>query len=104
MIYLNTISERQVVYLPTQREREGNLSFSLKSTTNQSIHEIADVTEVAFVYFVQLSFPLPVDVVAGEYEYTLIDDAGVISTGLLMVEDLSCPTEYNKAIIYEQYR
>lgn len=104
MIYLNTISERQVVYMPIQREREGNLSLSLKSTINQSVHEIPDVTEERFIHFVQLSFGLPVDMDAGEYEYTLIDDAGIISTGLMIVETLSCPTEYNKAIQYEQYR
>ena len=40
---------------------------------------------------------------SGEYEYTLSDEVGVLSTGLLVVGDLEIPTEYNKEIAYEQY-
>jgi hypothetical protein len=42
-------------------------------------------------------------IVSGEYEYTLSDEVGVLSTGLLVIGDLELSTEYNNEIAYEQY-
>lgn len=43
------------------------------------------------------------NIAQGEYEYTLSDEVGVLSTGLLVIGDLEIPKEYNKEIAYEQY-
>lgn len=103
MIYLKNISEPQMVFVPKGRETEGNLSFSLKNTINQSVLMNASVADLQSDLYVQFSISLPADRASGEYEYTLTDDAGIVSTGLLIVDDLSSPTEYNNAIQYKQY-
>jgi hypothetical protein len=43
------------------------------------------------------------DIPSGEYDYTLSDEVGVLSTGLLVIGDYEIPTEYNKELTYEQY-
>jgi hypothetical protein len=40
---------------------------------------------------------------AGEYEYILMDDAGALSTGILILGDLDRPEEYINNAEYEQY-
>ena len=42
-------------------------------------------------------------IMSGEYEYTLSDEVGVLSTGLLIIGEKEMLTEYNNEITYEQY-
>lgn len=76
--------------------------FSLKSTVNQSVIDMPVVDEWTMGLYFKVAIKLPADMPSGEYEYTLSDDAGVLSTGLLILGESLSPTEYNKVIQYEQ--
>lgn len=104
MIYLKNISTPQMVFIPKSRETEGSLVFSIKSTINLSVSVESRVVDLQSVLFIQFKIELPADTATGEYEYSLTDDAGVISTGLLVVEDTSVVSEYNLSVQYEQYK
>lgn len=97
MIYLKNISTPQEVFIPKCREANGELVFSLKDVGNQPVID----KETSDLYF-RFNMKLPADIASGEHEYTLSDDAGVLSTGLLIVGEPSTPTEYNKIIQYGQ--
>lgn len=103
MIYLNTISTRGKIYVPKNREIDGELTFVVKGTINQSVWTITELNEDVFANYILLDFALPSDIERGEYEYSLMDNSGVISTGLLMAEGVSEMREHYKAIQYEQY-
>lgn len=102
MIYLKNISTSQIIFIPRGREANGELVLSLKSTINQSAI-LLDVVDSAIsdLYF-RVSVMLPADMPTGEYEYVLTDEMGELSTGLLVVGELSSPKEYKKVIQYEQ--
>ena len=104
MIYLKNISTPQMVFIPKSRETEGSLVFSIKSTINLSVSVESRVVDLQSVLFIQFSIELPADIATGEYEYSLTDDAGVVSTGLLVIEDTSVVNEYNLSVQYEQYK
>lgn len=103
MIYLKNISSPQQVFIPRDRETEGLLKFSLKNTINLSVPVAADVVDLNSDLYVIFEIELPEQIATGEYEYELTDDAGVISSGLLVVEGLSSASEYNISVQYEQY-
>ena len=73
--------------------------------TNFSSPENQNITPTPTSSSVNLKAVLetPADTATGEYEYSLMDDAGVVSTGLLVVEDTSVVNEYNLSVQYEQY-
>ena len=98
MIYLKNISTPQVIFIPRCMEANGGLVLSLKSTI--ILLNVIDAA-TSDLYF-RVSVMLPADVPSGEYEYDLSDDTGELSTGLLIVGELSSPTEYKKVIQYEQ--
>lgn len=93
-----------MVFIPKGRETDGSLSFSIKGTINLSVFVDAKVVDLQSVLFIQFSVELPSEITAGEYEYSLTDAAGIISTGLLEVDDLSSVSEYNLSVEYEQYQ
>ena len=101
MIYLKNISEPQVIFVPKCREIEGSLVFSLKN--NFFVPVVAKVIDLQSELFIQFPVELPADVNTGEYEYELTDDAGVVSTGLLVVEGQSVVYEHKLSVQYEQY-
>lgn len=102
MIYLKNISKQQEVFIPKGVETRGALVLRLHNTINQSVIRM-DVTDSrdSDLYYI-ISLQLPADMQSGEYEYSLLDDAGVVSTGLLIVRESSSPIEYNNVIQYEQ--
>lgn len=104
MIYLKNTSTPQMVFVPKNRETEGSLVFTLKNTTDLSVPVESKVVDLQSDLFVQFSIELPAEFATGEYEYLLKDDAGVVSTGLLMIEGVTEVNEYNKAVQYEQYQ
>jgi hypothetical protein len=103
MIYLSKTGTPQMVYIPKGRETIGLLVFSLRNTINQSVPVMVNVVDLQSDLYVQFRIDLPADIETGEYEYSLTDEAGVISTGLLFIEDLSELQEYQISIKYEQY-
>ena len=102
MIYLKNISTPQELFVPRCREANGNLMLSLKNTINLYDIPLLVIDFATSHQYFRFSVMLPVDLPSGEYEYSLSDDAGVISTGLLIVGESSSPKEYNKVIQYEQ--
>ena len=103
MIYLKNISTPQVIFIPKCRETEGSLVFSIKSTINHSVSVNASVVDLQSELFILFPVELPADTNTGEYEYELTDDAGLVSTGLLVIEGESVVYEHNLSVQYEQY-
>lgn len=104
MIYLKSIGTPQPMYVPKNRRPQGALIFTLKNTINQSMvieQKVYDQWTYGLYYKIMVT--LPADIPSGECEYSLKDDKGVISTGLLIVGDVVETKEYKKVIQYEQY-
>lgn len=103
MIYLRNISTPQVIFIPKQRERNGALAFSIKNSIELMSLQVDVLLDFKLSTYFKISIMLPDEITDGEYEYTLCDETGIISTGLMVVGESSSPTEYNKTIQYEQY-
>lgn len=52
--------------------------------------------------FHELTFPL-IPAPKGEYQYSLICNAGIVASGLLMVTENDIQEEHNESVQYEQY-
>lgn len=102
MVYLKHISAQQDVYIPKSRKADGGLVLSLKNTVNQSVVNLSVIDKWSMGHYFKFAIKLPADIPSGEHEYTLKDNAGVLSTGLLVVGESASPTEYKKVIQYEQ--
>lgn len=98
MIYLKNISTPQEVFIPKCREAVHGLSLVIKGWGKEPVID----KNTTGLYF-RFNMILPADIASGEHEYLLVDDAGVISTGLMIVGESTSPTEYKKTIQYEQY-
>ena len=104
MIYLKHTTELQMMYVPKDgRDAIGDVSFEAFSTINQFGFSFAAAEEETSLLYHKVLVELKEGIPSGEYEYTLSDEVGVLSTGLLVIGDFEIPTEYNKEIAYEQY-
>ena len=104
MIYLKHTTDLQMMYIPKDgRDANGDVSFNAFSTINQFGFSFDAAEENSSLLYHKVLVELKQDIPSGEYEYTLSDEVGVLSTGLLVIGDLASPTEYNKEIVYEQY-
>lgn len=104
MIYLKHTTDLQRMYIPKDgRDAHGSVFFKAFSTLNQFGFSFYAVEENSFSLYHMVLVELKENIPSGEYEYTLSDEEGVLSTGLLIIGDLENPTEYNKEIAYEQY-
>lgn len=103
MMYLRKTSDAQSVFIPKDRDVVGNLFLQAKSMIGQTpfTEETLDVNTSARYH--RISVRLGENVQSGEYEYTLSDEKGVLSTGILIIGDSIRATEYNKPIEYRQY-
>lgn len=105
MVYLDSISAQQTLFIPKCREARGAMMLSVRNTISHSVLVHTDVTDMgASDIYYRFSIALPADITGGEYEYSLMDEDGVISTGLLIIGKLSGSIEYNKGMTYEQYK
>ena len=106
MIYLQNTTESQVLFVPRNgAEASGELTLKARNTLNQDfiIDRVLDL-RTSDLYF-NLSITLPEDCPDGEYEYALMDGNIVLSTGILVLQSADARTdEYDKDIVYEQYR
>lgn len=105
MIYLQNTRESQEMFIPRNGDTpQGDLLFRAKSTIDQVVEINQAVTDLqtSDLYF-HLSLDLPADLPNGEYEYTLLSGKIPVSSGLLVIGEYTKPSEYNKAIQYEQY-
>lgn len=103
MIYLSNTSGSQSVMIPKDRESIGTMVFSAQSTMNLTSFDREVVNIGSSALYFNISFLLEDGIPAGEYEYTLTDDEGLLSSGVMVVGDLSIPVEYNNEVTYEQY-
>lgn len=105
MIYLKNITKEQSVYVPRQgKSIDGEVRLKAKTTIGSStISKVVKVTEVSDGYLL-LSLALPIKAHSGEYQYEVSDYNGVISAGLLTIEGESDKVQFEKEVIYEQYR
>ena len=105
MIYLQNTTESQVLFVPRNcAEASGELTLKMKNTIDQDfiIDRVLDL-RTSDLYF-NLAISLPEGCPDGEYEYALMDDNIVLSTGILVLQSADAQTEYEKDIVYEQYR
>lgn len=106
MIYLQNTQEAQVVYVPRDNRMtiQGDLVFKAKNTINlvEEIDLYVSDLQLSDLYF-YLAVILPEGVTDGEYEYELKFEDTILSSGLLVVGNLSKPDQYKKEIEYEQY-
>ena len=93
-----------MMYIPKDgRDAKGNVFFKAFSTINQFGFSFDAAEEDTSLLYHKVLVELKQDIPTGEYEYTLSDEVGVLSTGLLVIGDLDKPFEYNKEVYYEQY-
>lgn len=105
MIYLQNITEPQVVFVPKGLDApEGPIVFRAKSTINLDTEidmEVEDLQTSDLYYHFEIE--LPEEITEGEFEYSIVAGDTVVSSGLLVVGELMAPDQYNKEIKYEQY-
>lgn len=104
MVYLDNRTDKQTLFIPKGlRDARPQLRLLMKSTIGllEVAYDVilADNTMLYHKVEVALQGELP----AGEYEYILMDDAGALSTGILILGDLDRPEEYVNNAEYEQY-
>ena len=106
MIYLQNTTDSQVLFVPKNGTIEsGELTLKARNTIDNDfiIDTMVDIN-TSDLYF-NLAVTLPAGYPDGEYEYALMDNDIVLSTGILILESAeSRRTEYNKDIEYEQYK
>lgn len=104
MIYLENTTNSQQMFIPRSvTDVDGTLTLKLTSTVNLT-YEVTDITDIGTtdLYF-RVAIALPEGLPDGEYEYEVLSDDDVVSTGILVLVTETTTTEYNKEIEYEQY-
>ena len=105
MIYLQNTNESQVLFVPRNgAEASGELTLKARNTLDQDfiIDRVLDLKTSDL--YCNLAISLPEGCPDGEYEYALMDDNIVLSTGILVLQSADARTDYDKDIVYEQYR
>ena len=105
MIYLENTTDAQPLFVPRSRaDVVGDLVLKVRSTVG--LETVVDVEAIDLntsnLYY-RMAVVLPEGVAQGEYEYSLSDDTGALSTGIIYVGELSRPTQHDTTITYEQY-
>ena len=97
MIYLKNTTDLQMLYIPKEGRRAlGNISLKAFSTINQYEFTIEAAEENTSLLYHKALVELQDNIPSGEYEYTLSDEVGELSNGLLVIGDLENPTEYEQ--------
>ena len=106
MIYLQNTSEEQVIFIPKSIDRRDawKVLLDVKSTISSDKFSLESWVDYESNLYYPTVIKLPHEVVSGEYEYTLSDDLGVLSTGMMVIGQGKETKEYNNTIEYEQYR
>lgn len=104
MIYLQNIARIQAVYIPCEkRDIHGEITLDVVGTINHQSIRCKATIDKSHMQYCRVYIQLPESISAGEYEYTMSDDMGVLSTGLLMIRESEASIEYNEVTEYEQY-
>ena len=104
MIYLKHTTDLQMMYVPKDgRDAKGDIFFKAFSTINQFGFSFDAAEENSSLLYHKVLVELKEDIPSGEYEYTLSDGVGVLSTGLLVIGEIDSHVEYVIEKEYEQY-
>lgn len=105
MIYLRNTMQQQVIFIPRGNARDNvwKVTFHAKSTICDC--EFSHDTVVNCHHSMYYMFPIKLTegISSGEYEYTLSDEMGILSTGLLVIGEIESDVEYVNNEEYEQY-
>ena len=105
MIYLEDTPGAQPLFVPRSRaDVVGDLVLKIRSTVG--LETVVDVDAIDLntsALYYRLAVALPDGIAQGEYEYSLSDDTGALSTGIIYVGTLTAPTQHDTTITYEQY-
>ena len=104
MIYLKHTTDLQMMYVPKDgRDAKGNVFLKAFSTINQFGFSFDAAEENSSLLYHKVLVELKQDIPSGEYEYTLSDEVGELSTGILVIGELDTHVEYVIDKEYEQY-
>lgn len=104
MIYLKKTTDLQILYIPKEgRMVSGKVHLQAFSTINQSGFSFNSVDEDTSLLYHKVLVELPNNVQSGEYQYEFSDEAGILSTGLLVIGETEMHVEYDNMTEYEQY-
>lgn len=104
MVYLKQTTDIQTMYIPKNgRDAKGDVFFKAFSTINQFEFSFESAEENSSLLYHKVLVELKDNIPSGEYEYTLSDDVGELSTGLLVIGELDTHVEYVIDKEYEQY-
>ena len=93
-----------MMYVPKDgRNAIGDVFFKAFSTINQFGFSFDAAEENSSLLYHKVLVELKEDIPSGEYEYTLSDGVGVLSTGLLVIGEIDSHVEYVIEKEYEQY-
>ena len=93
-----------MMYVPKDgRDAKGDIFFKAFSTINQFGFSFDAAEENSSLLYHKVLVELKEDIPSGEYEYTLSDGVGVLSTGLLVIGEIDSHVEYVIEKEYEQY-
>lgn len=104
MIYLNNISDAQILMIPRNGGIvTGEMSLVMRNTTDlqETTLSVTDLN-TSGLYF-NLAVTLPGGLADGEYQYSLKNGNIQVSCGLLYVGDLQSPSQHETTITYKQY-
>ena len=106
MIYLSNTTDAQPLFVPkSQQDVAGDLTLVVKSTVGlETVVDVDAIDLQSSALYYRIAVALPDGLPDGEYEYTLADDHGALSEGIIYVGTLTAPTiEHDTPITYEQY-
>ena len=93
-----------MLFIPKDgRGANGKVQLKAVSTINQSEFSFSALDEDTSLLYHKIWVRLPESVQPGEYRYSLTDEIGELSSGLLVIGDLQNPIEYINETEYEQY-
>lgn len=105
MIYLENTTDAQPLFVPRSRaDVTGDLVLKMRSTVGlETVVDVEAIDLNTSALYYRLAVALPEGIAQGEYEYTLSDDTGALSTGIAYVGTLTRPVQHDTPITYEQY-
>ena len=104
MVYISNITDSQPIFVPRSRPGiSGRLILKLRSTVGLEYVVEAETLDldVSSLYY-RIAVVLPEGVPDGEYEYTLTDNTGTLSSGIVYVGAFDQPRQTDNTITYEQ--
>ena len=103
MIYLKRSAETQYICIPKSKDACGELMLTLQNKVSNKAYFFTSVDGNSSRLYHMMMITLSDGMECGEYDYSLVDASGLLSSGIMMVGDKENLREYNNTIEYEQY-